>query len=290
MKYFTLLPLAALASALVVPDEQVLADLSIEANHRAAHVQEDTAWTKDDILASFNKHSKYISETASDVSADVKSEAKSVLDDALAFAHNVGNSVTDSASDAKSWLDSSVDEVYSALEEHDHPPHHGPPHDGPPHHGPPHVPHHPPQHGEPNQTVYQLISESKYTTKLAKLINDYPDLVEALNGTKANYTVFAPTDHAFEKIPEHAPKPSKEQLKALLEYHVSPEFFPAGRVLVTHTIPTLLKGEHLSDKPEPQRLAVKIGLKGLTLNFYSRIVAVDVVRTCCPFVTVFLQY
>ena len=61
MKYFSLLPLAALASALVVPDEQVLADLSIEANHRAAHVQEDTAWTKDDILASFNKHSKYIS-------------------------------------------------------------------------------------------------------------------------------------------------------------------------------------------------------------------------------------
>jgi len=62
-------------------------------------------------------------------------------------------------------------------------------------------------------------------------------------------------------------------------YHISPEAFPAGRVLVTHTIPTLLKGEHLSDEPEPQRLAVKITFRGLTLNFYSRIVAVDVFGT-----------
>ena len=40
-------------------------------------------------------------------------------------------------------------------------------------------------------TVYELIAKSKYTTKLAALINDYPDIVDILNGTEANYTIFA---------------------------------------------------------------------------------------------------
>ena len=120
-----------------------------------------------------------------------------------------------------------------------------------------------------------MIAGSKYTTKLAALINEFPGLVELLNGTAANYTVFAPTDKAFEKIPEHAPKPSKEELKKVLSYHVSPEFFPAGRVLVTHTIPSLLNVDTLGIGP--QRLATEISLKGLTVNFYSRIIAVDIV-------------
>ena len=89
-------------------------------------------------------------------------------------------------------------------------------------------------------------------------------------------SIFAPTDKAFEKVPKHAPKPSKEQLKKVLLYHVSPEFFPAGRVLVTRTIPTVYS------VPEtlgigPQRLSVNIGLRGLTLNFYSRIIAINIV-------------
>ena len=59
-------------------------------------------------------------------------------------------------------------------------------------------------------------------------------------------------------------------------YHVSPEFFPAGRVLVTRTIPTVYS------VPEtlgigPQRVSVNIGLKGLTLNFYSRVIAINIV-------------
>jgi len=87
--------------------------------------------------------------------------------------------------------------------------------------------------------------------------------------------VFAPTDKAFEKIPEKAPKPSKEDLKKILLYHVSDDFFPAGRVLVTHTFPTLLSVDTLGIGP--QRLSNQISLKGLTVNFYSRIVAIDIV-------------
>ena len=87
--------------------------------------------------------------------------------------------------------------------------------------------------------------------------------------------VFAPSDKAFEKIPEKAPKPSKEELKKILLYHVSEDFYPAGKVLVTHTVPTLLSVDTVG--VGPQRLATEVSLKGLTVNFYSRIVAIDIV-------------
>ncbi|KAL0260539.1 hypothetical protein SLS55_004228 [Diplodia seriata] len=128
-------------------------------------------------------------------------------------------------------------------------------------------------------TVYELIAKSKYTTKLAKLINDDPELVKLLNGTTANFTVFAPTDKAFEKIPKHGKEPSKEFIKKVLLYHISPEFYPAGRVLHTYTIPTLYKEPALGGDDFAQRLSVNIGFKGLTLNFYSRIVAINIFGT-----------
>ncbi|RMZ86008.1 hypothetical protein DV737_g189, partial [Chaetothyriales sp. CBS 132003] len=162
---------------------------------------------------------------------------------------------------------------------HGPPPHDGPPHDGPPHRGPPkRKPHHPPHHGKPNETVYEIISKGKHTTKLAAAINEFPDLVNLLSGTKANYTIFAPTDQAFEKIPKHAPKPSKEFLKKLLTYHLSTEFYPIDQVFASRTIPTALDAEFLSEKGHtvPQRLSTQIGFKGLTINFYSHVVAVDI--------------
>lgn len=128
-------------------------------------------------------------------------------------------------------------------------------------------------------TVYQLIAGSKYTTKLAELINHYPDLVETLNSTKANVTLFAPTNKAFEKIPEHAPKPSKEQILHILQYHTISGFYPAGRVLATYTAPTLLIGKHLGGDGQLQRVAFKLTLRGLTVNSYSRVIAPNIFGT-----------
>lgn len=265
MKITTVCAFAGLGAAFVIPTDEVFDKLVIQDRR---HGLENT-WSKQ-IKSTFD---------------DVSSQAKNTLDEALAKTVETGNTwgskIYDTAFDAQSWLDSAVGSGYDALEGHEHPPHHGPPGHGPPGHD---RPHHPPHHHEPNLTVYELIAKSKYTTKLAKLLNDYPDLVEALNGTKANYTVFAPTDKAFERIPEHAPKPSKEDLKKILSYHVSPDFYPAKRVLATHTIPTLLDGKDLPGKKNPQRLSVSLGLKGLTLNFYSRVVAVNIVS--CPFTSI----
>ena len=242
MKLTNFLPLAALTTALVIPDEQVMNQIAIEAHHRPESIFKKLP-SKEKLNQDFDTTFEKVKDTSRNF-FDQAIEAASTASDELL------QKLDHTADCTKSWVDSASTTLDG---------HRG-------HHG---------HHGKPNLTVYQLIAESKYTTKLAKLINDYPDLVKALNGTAANYTVFAPTDYAFEKIPEHAPKPSKEQLKKVLQYHVSSDFYPAGRVLVTHTIPTLLEGEDIGF--EPQRLSTNIGLKGLTVNFYSRIVAIDIV-------------
>merc|ERR1712000_271387 len=86
-----------------------------------------------------------------------------------------------------------------------------------------------------------------------------------------------PPHHPPGKNPKHAPKPPKEFLKKLLTYHVSEEFYPAGRVLVSRTIPTALQAEYIGKVP--QRISSQISLRGLTLNFYARVVAIDIFGT-----------
>ncbi|KAF6805499.1 fasciclin domain-containing protein [Colletotrichum musicola] len=124
-----------------------------------------------------------------------------------------------------------------------------------------------------DKTIYELISESEYTTAFAKLVNDYDDIVDVLKSTKANHTLFVPTNRAFEHIPKHK-KPSKEVIEAILKYHVGIGDYDAKRVLRTHTLPTLLNEPWLGDKP--QRLRTSVGLGGVRINFYARVVAVNI--------------
>jgi len=245
MRFSSIVPLLPLASAFVITDPEVFENIKIEK-------------TRPSIIDNAQNLLDEAFGTVSDAFDQVKEDAK-----------NIYSKVHDAGADVDAWLQgSSFDDSEIDFDEHHDHPHH------PPHHG---KPHHPPHHEKPNRTVYELINESKYTTKLAKLINEYDDLVEALNGTKANYTIFAPTDAAFEKIPDHGKKPSKEVLKSILLYHVSDDFYPAGRVLGSYTIPTLYEpSKNLGHK---QRLTVRVTVKGPAINFYSRLVAVNIFGT-----------
>lgn len=251
MKVLTVLPFAALAASIVIPDAEIMESVAFERSPRISPPRKFFAKEKQLL----DKFEKGVHETID--------STKSALDHAIDMAGGVTAEATsfghDSASKVKSWVESAQSTVEDfrelpglGLEKHHH-------------------------HCKPNLTVYELIAKSKYTTKLAALINEYEDLVNLLNSTVANFTVFAPVDDAFEKIPEDAPKPTKEELKDLLTYHVSGEFYPAGRVLVTRTIPTLLEGEGLGG--EKQRLSTNLGLGGLTVNFYSNIIAIDIFGT-----------
>ncbi|KAI9814721.1 MAG: hypothetical protein M1826_002167, partial [Phylliscum demangeonii] len=197
-----------------------------------------------------------------------KTQLERLVSKAEAVWSDTFDQVTDSLSKACSRANELVFPAYNDDEDdvlftHSHP-HHG--------HG-----HH--HHHKPNLTVYQLIHESKYTTKLAELIDEDDDLIRFLNGTDADkFTIFTPTDRAFEKLPDDEDdKPSKELIKKTLLYHVSPDFYPAKRVLLSNTIPTLHKEKHLGDFP--QRLRIGLGLRGLTLNTRARVVAINIFGT-----------
>lgn len=258
MKFTQLLPLAAIGTAFVVPDQELFSSLAIEDTKAPSRSFFDDlpiphhAW--DNAEDSLGKTFKC---------------AKNNWDDAVNYVEDFAVNIKDDFKEAfagDSWLDSADYET----DLFDRPPRRGSPHHG---RRPPHKPH----HGKPNMTVYELINESKYTTKLAALINEDEELVTLLNGTSANFTLFAPIDKAFDKIPEHHKKPSKEFIKKLLTYHVSTGFYPAGRVLVSRTIPSALTGEFIGN--EPQRLSTQISLRGLTINFYARIIAINIFGT-----------
>lgn len=270
MKYLnSLLPIAAFTLAFVIPDDETMSQVAIEGHRDTKSVYEKLP-SKDKVLADADGTISSVIETS-----------KNAFDQAIEYA---GHTVQEApkkchaaADRAKSWIDSASARIDSSVEDFDLQGHHG-------HHG--HHGHKPNMRCAPCPdpftdttlilaSVYELIAGSKYTTKLAALINEYPDLVELLNGTTANFTVFAPIDRAFENIPEHAPKPSKDEIKQILFYHISKDFYPAGRVLLSHTIPTYLVGDGIGG--EAQRLGIEISLRGLTVNFYSRIVAIDIV-------------
>ena len=261
MRVQNILPLVAVSSAFVLPSEQALKEVAVENNHRATGWYNDFVSKSEHIISeskdAVNDFYEEVKEKSKDAWDQVSEYTSNGLDEAIDKADNV----YDAASATGAWLESEANDVYDAVNDGHHRPHH-PPHDK-----------------KPNMTVFQLIAGSKYTTKLAELISEFDDLVEALNSTDGNFTVFAPTDKALGKIPEDAPKPSKEQLKKFLSYHVVPDFYPAARVLASHTFPTLLKSDSLGQEPLPQRLARRIGLRGLTINFFSRVIAINIFGT-----------
>jgi hypothetical protein len=127
-----------------------------------------------------------------------------------------------------------------------------------------------------DHTTYELIAKSNYTKKFFKLVQKHEKFGKLLNSTDANYTLFVPTDEAFEHIPHHhKDKPSDEFVEAVLNYHLGIGEYPASRILFTHTIPTTLKEPWLGDKP--QRLRTSVGFSGVRLNLYSKVIAVNFV-------------
>ena len=243
MQLLNLLPLVALASAIVIPDESVTRQIVLE-GEKSQH----------------NRPS-----SAKGIFHQTLDRVRDVFDDAVEKTREIENQATGAFEelklDAAQWLNSAKgvpSNVASAYEKA-----HASGLSGLSH------------HHKPNKTIYELISESKYTTKFAELLKDFPEAVKVLNGSESNITYFVPTNRAFEKIPEHHKKPSHEMLEKLLMYHGSPDFYPAGRVLASHTLPSALNLSVLDDNP--QRLRVGLTLRGLTVNFLTRIIAINIV-------------
>jgi hypothetical protein len=225
----TLLPLAAITSAFIIPGEQMTSQIVVESQKEPSFLEKlqgnvEGVWAG--VEESFQDAVAF-SENALDKAFNAAEKVKGTFE----CMHSM------SKFDVSGWLDTAMEtpDGIDIFEKPKHPHHKPPHHRRPPHHG------HHGHHHKPNLTIYQLISKSKYTTKLAKLIDEYPDLVETLNGTAANYTLFAPTNKAFEKIHKGHKKPSKELIKKVLTYHVSPDFYPWAKTVsaVSHNVSAL---------------------------------------------------
>lgn len=253
MKILHLLPLIPLSTAYVIPSEEVLEDLNINkiSNEKIHFTQKENIQNAlDDTLDSFSTAKPKVG-----TDSRIDSWINRLKDYAL-------DSLEDEDTDEQGYTKDDEDIIDSNL--------------------PfplPHLPfskhHH--HDGNSDKTIYQLISSSKYTTNLTKIIDEDESLVHLLNNTNHNFTLFAPTDHAFAKLPPHLPELSKEFIRAVLHYHLAAGVYSALDVFHHQTLPTLLN-ETTSGHELPQRVTVRPGLKGLKVNFYGRLVAVDIVR------------
>ncbi|PGH26368.1 hypothetical protein AJ80_01865 [Polytolypa hystricis UAMH7299] len=131
-------------------------------------------------------------------------------------------------------------------------------------------------HGKPNKTIYQLIGDAPHTTIFAKLVSQFDDIVDCLNSTSSNHTLFVPVDDAFKKF-KHHPHLPKDMLKDFVLYHIAPGLYSPHHVFGSRTIPTELNQSELG--PYHQRISTHLGLRGFTLNFYAHIVKGNIPAT-----------
>ncbi|KAK3394061.1 fasciclin domain family [Podospora didyma] len=137
-------------------------------------------------------------------------------------------------------------------------------------------------HGDASKTIYELIKESKYTTRFAKLVDKYDDIKDLLSDTeKSNHTLFVPTDRAFEHIPDHDDDDDeddkhREFIHSALLYHIAPGLYPVRRVLLSHTIASNLTLSTLGTYPQRIRVGISL-LRGVRFNFWSKLVAGNII-------------
>lgn len=91
-----------------------------------------------------------------------------------------------------------------------------------------------------NRTAYERISVTAATQTLQSAL-DTAGLADALNDTDATYTIFAPTESAFEGVDVSGL--SEEQLTAILQYHVIPGAAVAAGDITDGQTATTLQGD-----------------------------------------------
>ena len=100
-------------------------------------------------------------------------------------------------------------------------------------------------------------------------------LVEILKG-EGPFTVFAPTEKAFAKLPEGTVESltqpeNKEKLKAILTYHVVPGSYKAADV-------TKLKSPAMVKTVQGEKIKITIGMEGVKIND-AKVVKTDIMAS-----------
>lgn len=145
-----------------------------------------------------------------------------------------------------------------------------------PHHGK-----HP--RGPATKTLYEIIDKFPKFKILSHVVNNDSVLVDALNSTSKNITLFAPLDSAF-KFPHRGdkekkhPKIPKEVIRAFVLYHVAPHKYNGFLLRHMQSIPTALSSNSTLDG-KPQRIRLAHRFFHTKLNFYAGIIVTDIQAT-----------
>lgn len=131
-----------------------------------------------------------------------------------------------------------------------------------------------------DKTTWELIKSNEHTSRLAELLTDDKDLVDILNSTEANHTFFALRNHALEGLPRRN-GPNPKFMSSLLRYHILPGRLSIEHIVSHGTLPTKLIEPALESRL-PQRIVVREHHNGVMLNRRSRVVAADMVSKTQP--------
>lgn len=124
------------------------------------------------------------------------------------------------------------------------------------------------------KTIVEIAVGSKDFTKLVAAVKA-ADLVETLS-SKGPFTVFAPTDKAFEALGEDTLKKvlaDKKKLKEILTYHVVAGKVPAA------TAVKLAKDEKSAKTVQGSEIKLSIKGKDLMLNGTAKVIKADVMAS-----------
>lgn len=112
-----------------------------------------------------------------------------------------------------------------------------------------------------SDTLLDLIKNSKHSSMFYDFIKDYPDIVNRLESTSSNTTVFVPNNHAFKRMLHGKKKENleipKEIIEKILTYHLAPGCFDSSALRWRNTIDSALPDDLLGEN-EHQRL--RLGL------------------------------
>ncbi|RJE20842.1 fasciclin domain family, partial [Aspergillus sclerotialis] len=130
------------------------------------------------------------------------------------------------------------------------------------------------------------LARCRSTRKFASLVKQDKTLVNILNTVSLDHTVFAPTDQAFDEFPGNLSSFSKEDIRALVLYHVSPGLVSLDALLEAGggTVPTLLNQSVLGEDGLAQRVDFRVDVEGegeVVLGYKSegRVVTGDIPAT-----------
>ncbi|TQN73174.1 Aurofusarin biosynthesis cluster protein S [Colletotrichum shisoi] len=120
-----------------------------------------------------------------------------------------------------------------------------------------------------NMSVIDIIRQSDRATYFSKLLESYDKLRRVLEDESREFTVFVPTDEAFRAL-EGFERSRGALMGEILEYHVVEGRHTADELGRAGTLATVLEEGELGGRR--QRLRIGVGLLGLEVNFYGRVV------------------